>query len=69
MRISYQPKILEILGATKKLNGTKTFGKKFPKIWVHPREVVLLLKILENAVPLIRSEYWKLPKIQTGLFA
>ena len=35
-RIIYQPKILEILGATKKLNGTKTSGKKFPKIWVHP---------------------------------
>ena len=36
MRIIYQPKILEILGATKKLNEKKTSGKKFPNIWVHP---------------------------------
>ena len=45
-----KPKILEIPGA--KLNGKKTFGKKFPKIWVHlARLASLSLEILENTVP------------------
>ena len=47
---TFQPKILEIPGA--KLNGKKTSGKKVSENLGIPREVVLVLEILENAVPL-----------------
>ena len=43
-----QPKILEIPGA--KLNGKKTSGKKFSKIWVYLAWLSSFLEILENAV-------------------
>ena len=45
---NYQPKILEIPGA--KLNGKKTPGKIFQKILGIPRDVVLLLEILEKVL-------------------
>ena len=44
-----QPKLLEIPGA--KLNGKKTSGKKFPKIWGYLARLSGYLEILENAVP------------------
>ena len=44
-----QPKILEIPGA--KLNGKKTYGTKFSKIWVYLARLSSLLEFLENAVP------------------
>ena len=57
------------LGSDWKVEWNENFPEKVSEDLGTPREVVLLLKILENAVPLIRSEYWKMPKIQTGLFA
>ena len=47
-------KILEILGATTKVEWKENFREKVSKDLGTPREFVLLLKILENAVPLIR---------------
>ena len=43
-----QPKILEILGA--KLNGKKTSGETFSKIWVLLARFSSFLEILENAL-------------------
>ena len=47
MRI-IQPRVLKILGA--KLNGKKSSGKKFFKIWVYHAKWSFLSEILENAV-------------------
>ena len=47
MRI-IQPRVLKILGA--KLNGKKSSGKKFLKIWVYHAKWSFLSEILENAV-------------------
>ena len=44
-----QPKILEIPGV--KWNGKKTSREKFVENLAIPRDVDLLLEILENAVP------------------
>ena len=55
-----QPKI-----PGKKLNGKKTSGKNFPKIWVFGARSSSVLEYLEDAVPLATG---KLPKIHTGRF-
>ena len=47
MRI-IQPRVLKILGA--KLNGKKSSGKKFLKIWVYDAKWSFFSEILENAV-------------------
>ena len=44
-----QPKIQEI--PRQKLNGKKTSGRKFSKIWVYLARLSSFLEILENAVP------------------
>lgn len=43
-----QATILEIRGA--KLNGNKTFGKKFPKIWVHLATLASFWKMLFHSL-------------------
>ena len=47
MRI-IQPRVLKILGA--KLNGKKSSGKKFLKIWVYHAKWSFLSESLENAL-------------------
>ena len=44
-----------------------TIQQKFSRIWVYLARLSSCLEILENAVVLI-IRYWKLPKIQTGIF-
>ena len=74
MRIIYHTKILEIVGANKKLNGKKTSGKKFPNIWVHPARLSyfkdfgkccainsLVLEVAENSNRTFWLK-WKRPK-------